>query len=251
MAIFIDGPGIAAAGVAWTVIPSVPAEFPLDGLVSYLAVQGHELNAEGRVGSLAQWVGGDGLVAAVDVNGPTVESVGGVDMLRTTIAGSERLVAPPAPGGGSWSYGAAQGFSLAFPLRMVDLAAASQGLVTIGNFRVRYQNTGALQTQKPYAGGTQSFAPAFDFSALCIVGVTYDVAANRFRVYRNGAQVAEQVSANWGTISTTSVDVYGQTFNPGNPSEANFGDLVRYNRELTAPEMASLSSFLLDRFTAE
>lgn len=247
MAIIIDVPGIAAAGVDWPIIPSVPATLPLDGLISYLAVQGAAINPDGRIDALNQFVGADALVRSSAPNAPIVETVSGIDWVRTAIARLDRLIPPPGPIGGAWDYGDAAGLSVSFPVEMLDLTTESQGLITIGGFRVRFR-VGVLQIQKTIAGGgTQTITPSFNWDDPCIVGLTYDVASNTCRVYRNGVQVVQSVSANWGAI-TSELPVYGSTFNGSFPSEARLGDLIRHNRELTAAEMLAVSDYLRDRF---
>ncbi|MFI8667163.1 hypothetical protein ACIGGE_12065 [Qipengyuania sp. NPDC077410] len=247
MAIIIDVPGIAAAGVDWPVLPSVSADMPLEGLISYLAVQGAQPDANGRISALAQWVGPDNLVASATASAPAIEDVGGIDWIRTTIARGDRLIAPPAPAGSPWSYAGSAGFSVAFPVEIMDLATNTQGLLTIGGFRLRYQ-INQFQAQKPYSGGTQTAFPAFDWNDPCVVGVTYDVDDKRLRIYRNGVLITETTSVNWGAIDTATLPVFGSTFNAGNPSAARFGDLVRYSREITASEMLAVSDFLSGRF---
>lgn len=247
MAKLIKVPGIPSPAVDWVLLPAGPATIPLDGLVSYLSVTGHTTNAQNRVGGLSRWVGSDELVAPFAAVGPSIEAVSGVDWLRTTVANQERLIAAPAPSGSPWNYGGASGLTCLFPVAMQNLVTTSQGLLTVGNFRIRMQPT-TLQVQKPYSGGTQSHATTLSWAAPLVLGITYDVASQTLKTWKDGALLSTVSSPNWGEIVPSAVVVYGSTFNSGNPSEARLGDFVRYDRALTAAEMAAVTGFLGARF---
>lgn len=250
MPIFVDVPDIVVpVGDHWTTVVDVPATFPLDDLAAYLAVEGADLDVNARVAALSLWSGNGGLVASGTGSAPAIEAVGGVDMLRMTTARNDRLVVPPAPAGLTWADADAAGFTFAFPVKLLNTAII-HGLLYAYGFVVRaYYASGnyKLQVQKAYAGGTQNIDVNAGLGATGVVAVTYDVATNTLKLYHNGALISTSVSVNWGALNT-GVGVYGSNYNPGSPSEGNFGDLVRYRVALPAVDVAAVSAHLMDRF---
>lgn len=245
--ITIDVPGLASNAVDWDVIPTVASDFPLDGLASYLAVQGATLNANSRVSDMSRWAGANQLAQPNLTSSPIIEAVGGYDMLRTVITAHERLIGPPAPAGGAWSM-ASSGMSLIFPVRMINTATSQQGFCNIGNVRMRYLTSGA-QVQVGNSGVSVS-APFTWGGATKILGLTFDDAADRLRVYVNGSQVVENINSLWA-VTPSSSPVYCNEFNSGSgahPSEAYFGDLAVWGSELTAANMLIASRFVGARF---
>ena len=248
MPIIIDVPGLASSAVDWPVVPSVPASFPLDGLVSYLAIQNAPLNGDGRVAALNRFIGADNLVQNINNRAPTIEPINGQDTLRYTPGVGDRLVAA----GGSWNWGAATGLTFLFPVR-VNAVSGVKVMLNAGGFRLRLNEAGGvnqLQVRKAISGGVFSTdTSAFDFTSFCVLGVTFDDAANNVRVYRNGVLTRDSTALDWGSVAPTGTPVWGAEFDNGsNAPDANYGDFIRYDRALSGGEMTAASAYLMNRF---
>ena len=157
MTMLINVPGIATDGVDWPVLPVVSSDFPLDGLVSYLAVQGAALDASDNVAALAIWYGSDAFVAPNLLTAPEIATVSDVDLIRFTRASSERLISPPAPSGGALIDKSADGFSVVFPMMLRNTTANLQGICRFFGIGMRLIVSSGTLLQVGEIDGTAMF----------------------------------------------------------------------------------------------
>lgn len=248
MTMIINVPGCASAGVDWPVLPVVSSDFPLDGLASYLAVQGSPLNGSGRISTMTQWYGADRFVAPANTQAPSKVTVEGVELMRFTRASSERLVSPPAPAGGALIDKTTTGFSVAFPMMLREVTTNLQGICRFFDIGVRLVISGGTLLQVQELGGTITAQTVlWDFTTLAVLGLAYDDVAKNMRIYRNGVQVSSLTAASW-TYAPNAVAAIGGFFSGSDFGNVDAGDVARWTRQISAEEMLAASQFLMSRF---
>lgn len=248
MTMVINVPGIASGGVDWPVLPVVSSDFPLNGLASYLAVQGAPLDTGGNVSEMSRWYGADRLVQPSLSPAPSIVDVGGVDLLRFTRASSTRLVSPPAPAGGAWSDSSSAGFSVVLPMMLRDVATSLQGIGRFFGIGVRLVVSGGSLLQVGEIDGTAVSANvAWDFTELAVLGIAFDATTPNMKVYRNGVQVINSSAAGWSQ-GVSQAAALGAFFTGSDFGDLDCGDLARWTRQIDADEMLAASQFMMTRF---
>jgi len=249
MTMIINIPGIASAGVDWDVLPVVPSDFPLDGLASYLAVQGATLDASDNIAAMAQWYGADSFVQPNALTAPEIVTVSDVELMRFTRASSERLVSPPAPGGGALLDHSTDGFTVAFPMMLRNTTTSLQGICRFFGIGLRLVVSGGTLLQVGEIDGTSTSANiSWDFTALTVVGVAFKNSPSKsMKVYRNGVNVYTSSASTW-SMDTTQAAVIGAFFTGSDFGDLDAGDVARWTRQLNDAEMLAASQFLMGRF---